>query len=58
MCKVLGSLQAGSKGKSEVFALSWPETRRLFLQYVEFKNYNPRNAKGMVSHMFNHRRYA
>jgi intergrase/recombinase len=50
-CEVLGSLGAGLRGEGEGFALSWPETRHLFLQYVEFKKYNPRNAKCMISYM-------
>ena len=50
-CEVLGSLAAGASGEGGGFVLSWPETRRLFLQYVEFRKYHPRNAKSMVSYM-------
>ncbi|MGC8998854.1 MAG: hypothetical protein ACP5JW_05615 [Candidatus Bathyarchaeia archaeon] len=48
-CKVLGSLEVGLRG--EGFALSWPETRQMFLQYIEFKKYNQRNARCMVSYI-------
>ena len=38
--ETLSSLVAGgASGKG--FALSWPETRSLFLDYLEFKHYEP-----------------
>jgi hypothetical protein len=39
------------EGEDEGFVLRWSETRQLFLEYVDFKKYNPRNAKKMVSYL-------
>jgi len=48
-CKALSSLAAGVSG--EGFVLSWPETRKLFLEYLEFKRYEPDNARNMISYL-------
>ena len=39
-CEALSSLASGSVSVGgEGFVLSWPETRQMFLQYLEFKRY-------------------
>jgi intergrase/recombinase len=49
-CEALSSLTvAGVSG--EGFVLSWSETRQLFLQYIEFKRYDPENAKNMLNYL-------
>ncbi|MCS7124863.1 MAG: integrase [Candidatus Bathyarchaeota archaeon] len=48
-CEALSSLAAGVAGGS--FVLSWPETRSLFLQYLEFKRYEPKNAQNMLNYL-------
>ncbi|KPV61951.1 MAG: hypothetical protein AOA65_2119 [Candidatus Bathyarchaeota archaeon BA1] len=48
-CETLSSLTAGVEGES--FVLSWSETRQLFLQYIEFKRYDPDNAKNMLGYL-------
>ncbi|MEM3628910.1 MAG: integrase [Candidatus Bathyarchaeia archaeon] len=48
-CEALSSLAAGFS--FEGFVLSWPETRELFLQYVEFKRYEPANARNMIGYL-------
>ncbi|MBS7636847.1 hypothetical protein KEJ37_05895 [Candidatus Bathyarchaeota archaeon] len=49
-CEALTSL-AANMGESVSFVLSWPETKKLFLQYVEFKRYEPANAKTLISYL-------
>ncbi|MEM2995755.1 MAG: hypothetical protein QXI91_07095, partial [Candidatus Bathyarchaeia archaeon] len=49
-CEALSSLAAGGVS-FEGFVLSWPETRELFLQYVEFKRYEPANARNMIGYL-------
>ena len=49
-CKAFSSLAAGLGGGGG-FVLSWPETRQMFLQYIEFKRYEPANAKNMLSYL-------
>ncbi|MEM3596532.1 MAG: integrase [Candidatus Bathyarchaeia archaeon] len=49
-CEALSSLAAGGVS-FEGFVLSWPETRELFLQYVEFKRYEPANARNMINYL-------
>lgn len=49
-CEALSSLAAGV-GEGVGFVLSWPETRELFLQYVEFKRYEPANARNMIGYL-------
>jgi len=49
-CQALSSLAAvGVSG--EGFVLSWPETRQMFLQYLEFKRYEPANARNMLNYL-------
>ena len=48
-CEALSSLAGGVS--DEGFVLSWPETRQMFLQYVEFKRYEPQNGRNMVSYL-------
>ncbi len=50
-CEALSVLAFGGGEVGEGFALSWPETRGLFLQYLEFKRYEPRNARNMLSYL-------
>jgi hypothetical protein len=49
-CEALTSLASGGF-VGEGFVLSWPETRGLFLEYLEFKRYEPRNARNLVSYL-------
>jgi hypothetical protein len=45
-CEALSSLASGGVPvEGEGFVLSWPETRSLFLQYLEFKRYEPCQRK-------------
>jgi hypothetical protein len=44
-CETLSSLAGGG------FVLSWPETRQMFLQYLEFKRYEPANARNMLNYL-------
>jgi len=48
-CEALSLLAGGVAGES--FVLSWPETRSLFLQYLEFKRYEPANARNMLNYL-------
>ncbi|MBS7620912.1 hypothetical protein KEJ32_02160 [Candidatus Bathyarchaeota archaeon] len=48
--EALSSLAVGV-GEGVGFTLSWPETRELFLQYVEFKRYEPANARSMIGYL-------
>jgi len=52
-CEALSSLAAGGgvPAEGEGFVLSWPETRSLFLQYLEFKRYEPANARNMLNYL-------
>jgi hypothetical protein len=51
-CEALSSLASGSGGViGGGFILSWPETRSLFLQYLEFKRYEPANARNMLNYL-------
>jgi intergrase/recombinase len=50
-CEALSSLAAGGGVSGEGFALSWPETRQMFLQYLEFKRYEPANARNMLNYL-------
>jgi intergrase/recombinase len=45
-CEALSSLASGGG-----FVLSWPETRSLFLEYLEFKRYEPANARNMLNYL-------
>jgi hypothetical protein len=49
-CEALSSLASGSVIGGG-FVLSWPETRSLFLQYLEFKRYEPANARNMLNYL-------
>jgi intergrase/recombinase len=49
-CEALSSLAAGDVS-GEGFVLSWPETRQMFLQYLEFKRYEPANARNMLNYL-------
>jgi hypothetical protein len=49
-CEALSSLAGGSVS-GEGFVLSWPETRSLFLEYLEFKRYEPANARNMLNYL-------
>jgi intergrase/recombinase len=49
-CEALSSLIAGGVS-GEGFVLSWPETRQMFLQYLEFKRYEPANARNMLNYL-------
>jgi intergrase/recombinase len=49
-CEALSSLAGGSVS-GEGFVLSWPETRQMFLQYLEFKRYEPANARNMLNYL-------
>jgi len=49
-CEALSVLAAGDVA-GVGFVLNWSETRGLFLQYVEFKRYDPANAKNMVNYL-------
>jgi intergrase/recombinase len=49
-CEALSSLAAGDVA-GEGFVLSWPETRQMFLQYLEFKRYEPANARNMLNYL-------
>ena len=49
-CEALRFLADGG-GANERFVLSWPETRHMFLQYLEFKRYEPANARDMLSYL-------
>ena len=49
-CEALSSL-AGGGVSDEGFVLSWPETRQMFLQYLEFKRYEPANARNMLNYL-------
>ena len=49
-CEAFSSLAAGLGGGGG-FVLRWDETRKLFLQYIEFKRYEPANAKNMLSYL-------
>jgi len=33
------------------FVLNWPETRHLFVQYLQFKRYEPRNARNLLGYL-------
>jgi hypothetical protein len=51
-CEALSSLASGGVPvEGEGFVLSWPERRSLFLQYLEFKRYEPANAKNMLNYL-------
>jgi len=50
-CEALSSLASGGGVSGEGFVLSWPETRSLFLEYLEFKRYEPANAKNMLNYL-------
>jgi intergrase/recombinase len=51
-CEALSSLTAGGVSVGgEGFVLSWPETRQMFLQYLEFKRYEPANARNMLNYL-------
>jgi len=46
-CEALSSLSFGGG-----FVLSWPETRqKSFLEYLEFKRYEPANARNMLNYL-------
>jgi intergrase/recombinase len=49
-CEALSSLAAGGVS-DEDFVLSWPETRQIFLQFLEFKRYEPANARNMLNYL-------
>jgi len=49
-CEALSSLTAGGVS-DEGFVLNWPETRQIFLQYLEFKRYEPANARNMLNYL-------
>jgi intergrase/recombinase len=48
-CEALSSLAGDFSGGG--FVLSWPETRSLFLEYSEFKRYEPHNARNMLNYL-------
>jgi len=48
-CEALSSLAGDFSGGG--FVLSWPETRSLFLEYLEFKRYEPHNARNMLNYL-------
>jgi intergrase/recombinase len=48
-CEALSSLAGDFSGGE--FVLSWPETRSLFLEYLEFKRYEPHNARNMLNYL-------
>jgi len=51
-CEALSGLAAEvGRGEGEGFVLSWPETRSLFVQYLEFKRYEPANARNMLNYL-------
>jgi intergrase/recombinase len=51
-CEALSSLVGGGVSVGgEGFVLSWPETRQMFLQYLEFKRYEPANARNMLNYL-------
>ncbi|MEM3875212.1 MAG: integrase [Candidatus Bathyarchaeia archaeon] len=61
-CEALGGLASeasvseslsgvGVRVEKPKFVLVWPETRELFLQYLEFKRYEPANARNMLSYL-------
>jgi len=50
-CEALRFLAAAGGGADEGFVLSWSETRHLFLQYLEFKRYEPANARNMLNYL-------
>jgi len=51
-CEALSGLAAQvGRGEGEGFVLSWPETRSLFLQYLEFKRYEHANARNMLNYL-------
>ena len=51
-CDALSSLASGGVPvEDEGFVLSWPETRSLFLEYLEFKRYEPANARNMLNYL-------
>ena len=47
----LGGVGSVFRGLKPRFVLVWPETRELFLQYLEFKRYEPANARNMLSYL-------
>jgi len=49
-CEALSSFAAGGVS-GEGFVLSWPETRQIFLQFLEFKRYEPANARNMLNYL-------
>ncbi|MEM2954273.1 MAG: integrase [Candidatus Bathyarchaeia archaeon] len=49
-CEALSSLASGGEEGVE-FVLSWPKTRQFFVQYVEFKRYEPANARNMIGYL-------
>jgi len=49
-CDALSSLASGGVIGGG-FVLSWPETRSLFLEYLEFKRYEPHNARNMLNYL-------
>jgi len=49
-CRVLESLASGDIS-SGGFVLNWPETRDLFVQYLQFKRYEPRNARNLLGYL-------
>ncbi|MGC9095053.1 MAG: integrase [Candidatus Bathyarchaeia archaeon] len=48
-CEALRSIAGVGRGGS--YVLSWPKTRHMFLQYLEFKRYERRNARNMLSYL-------
>jgi intergrase/recombinase len=50
-CEALSSFAAGGGVSGEGFVLIWPETRQIFLQYLEFKRYEPANARNMLNYL-------
>ena len=49
-CRALSSLLS-SGVVDEGYVLSWPETRSLFIEYLEFKRYEPRNRRNMLNYL-------
>jgi intergrase/recombinase len=49
-CETLSSLVGGGVS-GEGFVLSWPETRQMFPQYLEFKRCEPANARNMLNYL-------
>jgi intergrase/recombinase len=49
-CRILESLASGDIS-SGGFVLNWPETRDLFVQYLQFKRYEPRNARNLLGYL-------